>query len=145
MSSNIVWKKVLENDVPQVVDELKDNLVTPAALILSGPVGAGKTTLAKLFSDEEDVFSPTYSIINEFEEHAHADLYRVEDPSELVHLELPLYLEDKEYFLIEWGRDYLPELKRLIDTDFHFYELIIEPVSLEDGTSARNYTLNKVD
>ncbi|MCK5882553.1 MAG: tRNA (adenosine(37)-N6)-threonylcarbamoyltransferase complex ATPase subunit type 1 TsaE [Bacteriovoracaceae bacterium] len=145
MSSTNLWKKVLESDVAQVVSELQDNLTTPAAVILTGPVGAGKTTLAKFFSEEEDVFSPTYSIINEFENHAHADLYRIEDPSELIHLELPLYLEDKEYFLIEWGRDYLPELKRLIDSDFNFYELIIDPITLANGTSARNYTLNKVD
>ncbi len=140
-----VWKKVLEENIPHVVEELKREIHNPAVVILSGPVGAGKTTLAKLFSEDNSALSPTYSIINEFDDHAHADLYRIEDPSELIHLELPLYLEDKDYFLVEWGSEYVNELKRLIDSDFQFYELTISIVELESGTSARNYTLKKID
>lgn len=114
------WKKVFESDLDYIVNELLDVLDTPSVVILNGPVGAGKTTLTKCFvgialsredeqseneiSESFDTQSPSYSLINEIGDIVHADLYRIKDPEEIVHLELPLYVEDKEYVLIEWGK-----------------------------------------
>lgn len=120
------WKKVFENDLPSIVSEVKDLVSLPAVIILTGPVGAGKTTFTKLFVESDNqVTSPTYSIVNEAGKMAHADLYRIEGDDDVIHLELELYLEDKDFFLVEWGKPYLNVLHKIIDEDFLFYELEI--------------------
>lgn len=142
------WKNILESDLDRVVLELKNTLQSPCAIILTGPVGAGKTTLTKKFiGGDEEVCSPTYSIINEAGDYAHADFYRLKSPEEVVHLELELYLEDKNYFLIEWGIDFIKEIKRNIDTDWSLYELKIEinsKVSDDASCSSRNLFLSEI-
>ncbi|HAZ12617.1 MAG: hypothetical protein A2X86_11535 [Bdellovibrionales bacterium GWA2_49_15] len=164
------WKKVLENDLDYIVSEMKDAITPPAVVILSGPVGAGKTTFTKRFvklitgpgvasapprAQEYEVLSPTYSIINETGNLAHADLYRIKDKEELVHLEIPLYLENKDFFLVEWGRPYLAFLKREIDERFKFYDLEISTNPAGEGVEkategdvrdlcSRNFILSEI-
>jgi len=147
MSNVLEWKKVYESDLSNIVTELKENLVTPAAVILSGEVGAGKTTFTRHFCDIGEISSPTYAMINEVGKLAHADLYRIEDENDLIHLEIPLYLENKEYFLIEWGKQWIKQLQRDIPDEFILYELVIsvnEPASTDSGTPSRNYRLSEI-
>lgn len=139
------WHKVLECDLPQIANELREVLETPALILLSGPVGAGKTTFAKHFMPQEDILSPTYSIIHEIENCVHADLYRLNDVSELIHLELSLYLEDKEYFLVEWGKEYWRQLKKIVGDEFNYYELVISIETLASGEQTRSYELSKLE
>lgn len=142
------WKKVFEADLDSIITEMKDSLEQPAIIILTGDLGSGKTTFTKSFvaseSDEgtPDVQSPTYSIINESGTIVHADFYRLKDSEEIIHLELPLYLEDKEYFLIEWGKAYLSEIQKHVTEDFFYYEIIIS--DSEGSGSSRNYSLYKI-
>ena len=96
------WKKVYESDLSNIVIEMRESLQTPCLLFLDGPVGAGKTTFSKIFIDKKEVQSPTYSLINEYDQILHADLYRLEKKEDLIHLEIAMYIEDKDYFLIEW-------------------------------------------
>ncbi len=164
------WKKVLENDLDYIVSEMKDAITPPAVVILSGPVGAGKTTFTKRFvklitgpgvasgparAQEYEVLSPTYSIINETGNLAHADFYRIKEKEELVHLEIPLYLENKDFFIVEWGRPFLSFLKREVDERFKFYDLEIstnpagEPIpKATDGDArdlcSRNFILSEI-
>jgi tRNA threonylcarbamoyladenosine biosynthesis protein TsaE len=76
---------------------------------LSGPLGAGKTTLArgllKSLGHEGEVPSPSFAIVQPYDELpvpvTHADLYRLERPEELEELGL----EDALSFgalLVEW-------------------------------------------
>ena len=37
-----------------------------------------------------------------------------------------MYLEDKEYFLIEWGKPYLREIMAETSDDFNIYEIEFE-------------------
>lgn len=131
------WKKVLESDLDSIIYELKDLLATPAVVILSGEVGVGKTTFTKAFikslNYKVDSFSPTYSLINEVGDVVHADFYRLNDSSEVVHLELPMYLEDKDYFFVEWGRDFLKELHRETPREFRYYELHFDMNEQQSG------------
>ena len=39
------WKKVLEQDLEYISDEMKEHFEGKSCIILSGDVGAGKTTL----------------------------------------------------------------------------------------------------
>lgn len=147
MSNVQEWKKVYESDLSNIVTELKEGLVTPAALILSGEVGAGKTTFTRHFCDIGEISSPTYAMINEVGKLAHADLYRIEDENDLIHLEIHLYLENKDYFLVEWGKQWIKQLQRDIPDEFNLYELVIsvnEPASTDSGTPSRNYTLSEI-
>lgn len=134
------WKKVLESDLTNIANEMKEVIEPPSVIILDGPVGAGKTTFTKIFIDRKGTASPTYSLINEVDNLLHADLYRIEKKDELIHLEIPMYLEEKDYFLIEWGMPYLRELQRIIGDEFKYYQLKIE---INENTS-RNFVLTKI-
>ena len=140
MSLIRAWKKVLESDLPNLVTELREVVQPPCVIILDGPVGAGKTTFTRVFIGKTEAPSPSYSIINEVDNIVHADLYRIEKKEELIHLEIPMYLEEKDYILIEWGLPYLRELQNIIGFEFKFYHLKIEI----NEHQTRNFFLNKL-
>lgn len=76
---------------------------------LSGPLGAGKTTLVRgvlaALGHTGEVPSPTFAIVQPYDMTslpvAHADLYRIEDPAELEELGLDDQLLDGA-LLVEW-------------------------------------------
>jgi tRNA threonylcarbamoyladenosine biosynthesis protein TsaE len=80
--------------------------------ILEGPLGAGKTTfvqnLAKGIGIEEQIVSPTFSLLNEYHSDiagkvCHLDLYRLNNISELDEIGL-FEIEERGYFcLVEWA------------------------------------------
>lgn len=82
-------------------------------ILLEGPVGAGKSALARaiiqsqmaLDGEIEDVPSPTFTLVQSYETEKcafwHADLYRLSDVSELEELGLTEALADA-VCLIEW-------------------------------------------
>ncbi len=143
------WKKTLESDLESIIYELKDFIDTPAIVILSGDVGVGKTTFTKAFVKhvigDKLAFSPTYSIVNELGDLVHADFYRLKDSEEIIHLELSMYLEDKEYFLVEWGKPYLKEILAEASDDFKVYELEFEMNDTKDGEEVPTRNLKLID
>lgn len=79
-------------------------------LLMEGPIGAGKTHLARaliqsLLSVPEDVPSPTYTLVQVYDGPGfaiwHADLYRLGDPDEAVELGLTEAFETA-LSLVEW-------------------------------------------
>ncbi len=145
MSQVRTWKKVFESDLSNIVDELKEVAQPPCVIILDGSVGAGKTTFTRAFIDQNEIQSPTYSIINEVDNIVHADFYRIEKKDDLIHLEIPMYIEGKDYFLIEWGLPYLSEIQKIIGDEFQYYLLKIDINSNSEGQfQSRNYSLSKL-
>ena len=134
------WKKVLESDLANIANEMKEVIEPPSVIILDGVVGAGKTTFTKYFLGNLTTASPTYSIVNEVDNILHADLYRIEKKDELTYLEIPMYLEEKDYFLIEWGMPYLRELQKIIGDEFKYYHLKID---INDNQT-RQFYLSKI-
>ncbi|MBU1375780.1 MAG: tRNA (adenosine(37)-N6)-threonylcarbamoyltransferase complex ATPase subunit type 1 TsaE [Alphaproteobacteria bacterium] len=85
-------------------------LRTGEAVCLYGPLGAGKSTLARalvraLTTPDEDVPSPTFTLVQFYEgvrlSVAHFDLYRLTDPDEAYEIGLDEAL-DTGAAVIEW-------------------------------------------
>lgn len=96
-------------------------------LILTGPLGAGKTTftqqLAKLLGSEAQVSSPSYTLIHEYPtpegELIHMDAYRLGGADALYEFGLEDYLARARLVVIEWGEALLkdfPEAWQIIFT-----------------------------
>lgn len=109
-----------ESDANRLAAELAA-IVRPGDLIaLTGPLGAGKTTLARALirvlcaNPHEDVPSPTFTLVQTYE-HArlpvwHFDLYRIERADEVFELGFE-EAESQGLSLVEWPErmeDYLP-------------------------------------
>ncbi len=86
---------------------------------LSGDLGAGKTLMSKgvcrsLGVEEEDVVSPTFSLMNIYSgkilEVRHFDLYRLDSPEELTDIGFYEYAGGDGVSLIEWGDLFQSEL-----------------------------------
>ena len=84
-------------------------------ILLTGDLGAGKTTLIRGIAEgcgipPDHVSSPTFTIIQEYQgtQHLiHADLYRLEHPEEILSLGLSEIFDHDRVVLIEWA-DRLP-------------------------------------
>jgi tRNA threonylcarbamoyladenosine biosynthesis protein TsaE len=141
------WKKVYEEDLGYIIFELKESLATPALLILSGELGAGKTTFCKRFVGEDQTLSPTYSILSETESLLHADFYRIKQAEEFYHLELDLYLEGKSYFFAEWGERYLVTLGKILPESYSSYmmEIKVNETSDKGRPASRNFQLFEIN
>jgi tRNA threonylcarbamoyladenosine biosynthesis protein TsaE len=126
------WKKVYKSDLSYIVYELKDLAKVPAMIILEGDLGAGKTTFTQAFVGDSETLSPTYSILSECKNFLHADLYRIEKNEEILQLELPGYLEDKQYFFVEWGMKFARRLLRELPENYTSYLL---EISINENTT----------
>ena len=93
----------------------------PLLLGLTGPLGAGKTTLARgllrALGVGGRIKSPTYTLIEPYETMAgpvhHLDLYRLVEPGELEFLGLPDFLDEPGLVLVEWPEKAPLLMKRL--------------------------------
>lgn len=94
--------------------------------VFKGEMGAGKTTLIKSialeFGVRDRVSSPTYNLVNEYEDqegnsYYHFDFYRIEDQEEAIDIGTLEYFESGSYCWIEWAEmipDLIPEKYALI-------------------------------
>src|SRR5205823_13002981 len=112
--------KVFESYAPEATAKIGRDLVRelkPGSMVLlSGELGAGKTTLVKGIAEgfeaasQEDVTSPTFTLIHEYRGLSatlfHIDLYRVETQRELETLGLDDLMTENSVLLIEWGEKF---------------------------------------
>jgi tRNA threonylcarbamoyladenosine biosynthesis protein TsaE len=92
-------------------------LAPGSVVLLRGPLGAGKTVLAKGIARglgiEDEVISPTYTIVADYPGRiplAHVDLYRVEGAAEIAGLGLDDLLAGPGVTVVEWGEKLEPTL-----------------------------------
>ena len=122
---------VKEEDLDHFLDDYFKTLHLPKTIGLSGPLGAGKTTIAKkiieYFGCEEVVTSPTFNIVKNYKvkeiDIYHVDLNRLSSWAEFVDLDLPLNSENC-LVIIEWI-NLIPE-KNNLNMDIFEIEIIDE-------------------
>jgi tRNA threonylcarbamoyladenosine biosynthesis protein TsaE len=114
------YRTASEEETIALGERLARTLPAHGVVLLTGNLGAGKTTLAKGIvsglkaAPAEEVSSPTFTLIHEYGNGRvyHVDLYRLEEPRELATLGLEELFERDALVLIEWGERFsrfLPE------------------------------------
>ena len=91
---------------------LGESLTEPTIFFLEGNLGAGKTVFAKGLicglgqADPDDVPSPSFTLINEYDlrlKAYHIDLYRLETREDLQSLDLEEIFAQPAVILVEWA------------------------------------------
>lgn len=116
---NIISKSAQQTQ--DIASKLASNLKGSEILCFSGELGAGKTTfiqgLAKGLEITENITSPTFVIFKKYQaknnlEFYHFDLYRIQDPQEVLDLGFTEIINNKKNIVcIEWSekiKDLLP-------------------------------------
>jgi tRNA threonylcarbamoyladenosine biosynthesis protein TsaE len=105
-------------------------------LILSGPLGSGKTFFARALCRalglpaRVPVTSPTFTLVHEFDTippSAHADLYRLASAADVQRLGLDAQRDEGRLLLVEWGEPYL----ELLGGDGLLIRFSLDPRSAE--------------
>jgi tRNA threonylcarbamoyladenosine biosynthesis protein TsaE len=91
--------------------EIGSQLKPPVLVLLSGDLGAGKTTLTKGIAggldaaSEDEVTSPTFTLVHKYDRGVrvyHVDLYRITDFHDLETLGLEDMFAEQAVVIVEW-------------------------------------------
>jgi tRNA threonylcarbamoyladenosine biosynthesis protein TsaE len=104
------WHTASEDETIEAGVELALMLPSRAIVLLTGDLGAGKTTLTKGIAkgragiSPDEVTSPTFTLIHEYAPNLiHMDLYRLETEREVLGLGFDDLLDREALLLVEWG------------------------------------------
>jgi tRNA threonylcarbamoyladenosine biosynthesis protein TsaE len=113
------------NEIASLAHEILEK--HQGVIALSGPLGAGKTTLTKEIAKQlgitENVISPTYVLETEYKIPGsdklfiHIDCYRMETVDELIRLGIENRINQKNIIVIEWA-DKFPEFFKRFPTTY---------------------------
>jgi tRNA threonylcarbamoyladenosine biosynthesis protein TsaE len=114
-------ERVLEieslDELDKVARTVLESLDGRTVVAFDAPMGAGKTTLisriAKELGSEDDVTSPTFAIVNQYEGERtiyHFDMYRIDRWEEALDFGSEEYLSSGELCLVEWPEKIEPLL-----------------------------------
>ncbi len=97
------------DELSEVAQDIIERSKAFPLILLIGEMGVGKTTLVTkimAFLGEEETSSPTFSLVNRYDTDSgpwfHFDLYRIQEPEELLGIGFPEYLDSSNPCLIEW-------------------------------------------
>jgi tRNA threonylcarbamoyladenosine biosynthesis protein TsaE len=125
-----------DEDTMRAGREIGAELKAPMLILLSGDLGAGKTTLTKGIvsgfgaAREEDVTSPTFTLVHKYEgAHGapvyHVDLYRIVSFQDFETLGLEDVFTEQSVVIIEWSE------KIALDTTWPTLRIHLEHVDEE--------------
>lgn len=133
-----------ENDTIKFADEFASKLDAHSIIVLSGDLGSGKTKftegILKHFGLEDEVSSPTFTIVNEYDSKNfkifHFDLYRLADVDEFYAIGGEEYLQNG-LCIFEWGE----MIEEILQT--HYIKITFS----RDGenTDLRNLRIEEID
>ena len=113
-TTDIFSKHTVKNveETYALAKRIADTLQGGEVILLNGDLGAGKTTftkgLAKALGIEDEVTSPTFTILNVYEDGRlkpnHPDMYRVDSADELDELGIEDCFDDESVTVIEWNK-----------------------------------------
>lgn len=110
---------VRESDLKKWAQQIIENLANKTILLLSGDVGAGKTTLVRALAnilDLKDIASPSFAIHHRYENPSgasmdHVDLYRLKSFEDLESTGFwDLFQQQKGLIVVEWANLLNPDL-----------------------------------
>lgn len=115
---NYKYTAYTESDTIELAENLESEKFKGMVICLNGELGSGKTVFTKAFASslgiKEDVTSPTFNIIKEYNEGEmplyHMDVYRLE--GNVDELGLDEYFDGNGVTIVEWAEmieSYLPE------------------------------------
>ena len=116
-------------DIKTAADYL-DKKINNSIVCFNGPMGAGKTTLISALCSkwkvQDQVSSPTFSIVNQYETHKkgtlfHFDFYRLSCIEEALDIGVEEYFDSGNILLIEWGE----RIKSLLPDNINNIELVL--------------------
>lgn len=125
--------------------EIINHIGSKGVWLIEGQMGAGKTTLVKALCKKlgvkDTVNSPTFSIVNEYENGAgepiyHFDFYRIKNLEEAKDIGFEEYLYSGDLCLIEWSSLVI----ELIDTPHWRIDIVVN-----DDDDSRIITLTQND
>ncbi len=125
--------------------EIINHIGSKGVWLIEGQMGAGKTTLVKALCKKlgvkDTVNSPTFSIVNEYENGAgepiyHFDFYRIKNLEEAKDIGFEEYLYSGDLCLIEWSSLVI----ELIDTPHWRIDILVN-----DDDDSRIITLTQND
>ena len=115
------------------------------AVVLTGELGAGKTTLAQGVARglgvEDPVVSPTFTLVKEYSgilDLAHVDVYRLDRMQDVVDLGLDELGDGEAVLLVEWG----DAVEALLPADRLRIEM--DPEDPDDDSGVRRITLTAI-
>ena len=99
------------SEIHRAVESIKPYLDEYKVVLFNGPMGAGKTTLisalCRSLGSTDDLSSPTFSIVNEYDSKAgtiyHFDFYRIESIEEAFDFGVEEYLYSDKLCFLEWS------------------------------------------
>lgn len=106
-------------ELPKIVEALLPEILAQRVVRFDAPMGAGKTTFIKALCmamgvREEEIHSPTYSLVNEYQNRAltiyHFDFYRLKSMQEAYDFGLEEYFAKDAICLMEWAELVAPLL-----------------------------------
>ena len=124
------WEVQSEEELVGIAQQVVAGHQEPV-ILFKGEMGAGKTTfiktICKALDIEDEVSSPTFSIVNEYHSAVqgqvfHFDFYRIEDEEEAYDFGYEEYLFSGQICLVEWPEkisNLLPQKFGLIEIAEH--------------------------
>ena len=98
-------------ELPAAAKEFLTTIDDDRVFLFEGEMGSGKTTfiaeLCRQLGADDDFGSPTFSLVNEYEDSNgnpiyHFDLYRIDSPQEALDMGVEEYFNSGNLCLVEW-------------------------------------------
>lgn len=112
-----VWEDITLEQLPHVAEEVISIVKPGVPIMVDAEMASGKTTFAKylvqaLGGKFEQVSSPTFSLLQEYDINGgktfyHVDLYRLKEAEEIYDLDVESCISHNSYLYVEWPEFFL--------------------------------------